>query len=176
MSHRSQVADAPASPNLPLDSGPGSGVHTARMTEPTFESLTIGELARQAGVGVDTIRFYEREGLVPEPDRSPSSGYRQYAPQAVQRVRFIRHAKELGFTLKEVQELLDLRVEPSSTCADVRRRAQEKIAGIEQRIASLEHMRTALQGLANRCQGRGPVTECPILEELSRQEADDGAG
>lgn len=145
------------------------------MTEPTLETLTIGELARRAGVGVDTIRFYEREGLVAEPDRSPSSGYRQYAPQAVQRVRFIRHAKELGFTLKEVQELLDLRVDPSSTCADVRRRAQEKVAAIEQRIASLERMRTALRRLAARCQGGGPVTECPILEELARQEADHDA-
>lgn len=146
------------------------------MTERTLEVLTIGELAKQSGVGIDTIRFYERQGLVPEPDRSPSSGYRQYEPQAIQRVRFIRHAKELGFTLKEVQELLELRVDPSSTCADVRRRAQENIAGIEERIASLEHMRMALRRLASRCQGQGPVTECPILEELSRRGADHGEG
>ena len=135
-----------------------------------MEALTIGQVAKRAGVGVETLRFYEREGLIAEPKRRPSSGYRQYPPEAVRRVRFIRHAKDLGFTLKEIQELLDLRVDPDSTCSDVRRRARDKVADIEERIASLGQMRAALDRLARKCRGRGPTTECPILEELDREE------
>lgn len=134
-----------------------------------MQALTIGRLARQAGVGVETIRFYEREGLIAQPDRRPS-GYRQYQPDVVRRVRFIRHAKELGFTLKEIQELLELRVDPRSTCEDVRKRAQAKVADIEKRIASLDRMKTALVRLGRRCRGKGPTSECPILEELDRDE------
>jgi MerR family transcriptional regulator, copper efflux regulator len=134
-----------------------------------MEALTIGQLAKQAGVGVETIRFYEREGLIARPERRPS-GYRQYTPDAVRRVRFIRHAKELGFALKEVQELLELRVDPVSSCAHVREHAQAKIADIEARIAALERMKAALARLARSCRGRGPTSECPILEELDRDE------
>jgi len=137
-----------------------------------MEALTIGRLAKQAGVGVETIRFYEREGLIAQPDRRVS-GYRQYPREAVRRVRFIRHAKDLGFTLREIQELLDLRVDPRSTCADVRGRAKTKIADIEERITSLERMKGALERLACKCRGRGPTTDCPILEELDRVEDTD---
>jgi len=140
-----------------------------------MEALTIGQLAKQAGVGVETIRFYEREGLLAEPERR-RSGYRQYPREVVRRVRFIRHAKELGFTLKEIQELLDLRVDPRSSCADVRTRAASKIADIEERMASLERMKAALERLARRCCGRGPTADCPILEELDRGEADRARG
>ncbi len=140
-----------------------------------MDALTIGQLAKRAGVGVETLRFYEREGLIAVPRRAPSSGYRQYPPEAVRRVRFIRHAKELGFTLKEIGELLRLRVDPDSTCADVRRQAQAKIADIERRIASLEQMKTALGRLAQRCRGRGPTDECPILEELDSAAENDHA-
>lgn len=141
-----------------------------------MEVLTIGQLARLAGVGVETIRFYEREGLIAEPKRRRSSGYRQYPPDAVRRVRFVRHAKELGFTLKEIQELLELRVDPGSTCADVRQRARDKVADIGERIASLERVKGALERLANKCRGRGPTTECPILEELDGEEDGDADG
>lgn len=137
-----------------------------------MEHLTIGRLARSSGVGVETIRFYEREGLLPEPERLPS-GYRLYAGAAVSRVRFIRQAKELGFTLKEIQDLLGLRVQPDSTCADVRRKALAKIADIEERIRALERVRGALERLARRCRGRGPTSACPILEELDRTEVGD---
>ncbi len=134
-----------------------------------MEALTIGQLAKQAGVGVETIRFYEREGLLAEPERRPS-GYRQYTPEVVRRVRFIRHAKDLGFALKEIQELLELRVDPISTCADVRQRARAKIADIEGRVVALERMKAALEQLARSCRGRGPTSECPILEVLDREE------
>lgn len=134
-----------------------------------METLTIGELANRAGVGVETIRFYEREGLIAEPKRRPS-GYRQYPAEAVRRVRFIRHAKELGFTLKEISELLSLRVDPERTCADVRQRARTKIESIEGKIESLAAMKVALERLAASCHGSGPTSECPILEELDRDE------
>jgi MerR family mercuric resistance operon transcriptional regulator len=139
--------------------------------EAAMEVLTIGQLAREAGVGVETIRFYEREGLLAEPERRPS-GYRQYPAAAVRRVRFIRQAKELGFALKEIQELLELRVDPVSTCADVRQHARAKIADIERRITALERMKAGLGQLARRCRGRGPTSECPILEVLDRREED----
>jgi MerR family mercuric resistance operon transcriptional regulator len=134
-----------------------------------METLTIGELANRAGVGVETIRFYEREGLIAEPSRRPS-GYRQFPIEAVRRVRFIRHAKELGFTLKEISELLSLRVDPERTCADVREHALTKIESIEEKIESLAAMKAALERLAASCRGNGPTSECPILEELDREE------
>lgn len=135
-----------------------------------METLTIGRLARSAGVGVETVRFYEREGLLAEPQRR-ESGYRQYPLDTVRRLRFIRQAKDLGFTLREIRELLDLRVAPDSTCAEVRERAQAKIADVEARVAALERVKAALQRVARKCRGRGPTTECPILEELDREEA-----
>lgn len=132
------------------------------------ETLTIGRLARSAGVGVETIRFYEREGLLAQPNRRPS-GYRQYPADAVKRVRFIRHAKELGFSLSEIQELLELRMDPMTTCTDVRRRAQEKVADVGRRIAALEQIRSTLERLVRACRGKGPKEECPILAVLDRE-------
>jgi len=128
-------------------------------------ALTIGKVAKQAGVGVETVRFYERKGLVGEPPRR-ASGYRQYAPEVVDRIRFIRRAKELGFTLKEIKELLDLRLDPSATCEDVKNRAQEKIADIEARILTLKRMKQALAGLTRACEGKGSIKGCPILKAL----------
>jgi MerR family transcriptional regulator, copper efflux regulator len=134
-----------------------------------MQGLTIGRLAKQAGVGVETIRFYESAGLIARPARRPL-GYRQYSYDVVRRVRFIRHAKDLGFTLKEIQELLELRVDPKSTCEDVRRRARGKLTKIEERIASLGRMKAALVRLERQCRGKGPTSDCPILEELDREE------
>jgi len=133
---------------------------------PKDDVLTIGQLAKRAGVGVETIRFYEREGLIAEPRRRPSSRYRQYRPDAVQRLLFIRQAKELGFTLREIQELLELSVDPDTTCGDVRTRAEQKISDIESRILRLQQMKGALERLTRQCAGQGPTAECPILEEL----------
>ncbi|MBI3185134.1 MAG: MerR family DNA-binding protein [Myxococcales bacterium] len=136
--------------------------------EDTGQSLTIGSVAKAAEVGVETIRFYEREGLIAEPPRR-ASGYRQYPPQTVRRVRFIRRAKDLGFTLKEVGELLSLRVDPSTACPDVREMTRAKIQHIEQRIAELSRMREVLERLARACRGRGPTSECPILDLLDQE-------
>jgi MerR family transcriptional regulator, copper efflux regulator len=134
-----------------------------------MESLTIGKVARLAGVGVETVRFYEREGLIDEPSRR-ESGYRQYPEETVRRLRFIRRAKELGFTLKEIKELLALRLDPETTCADVRNRAQVKISNIVEKIWTLTKMKEALEKLTLACSGRGPVSECPILEAMKDDE------
>lgn len=128
-------------------------------------TMTIGKLAKRAGVGVETIRFYERKGLIPEPPRR-ESGYREYGEETVDRVRFIRGAKELGFTLKEIDGLLSLRVDPNSPCEDVNRRVESKIRDIDERIKMLEGIRGSLVRLDAQCQGVGPVSECPILETL----------
>jgi MerR family transcriptional regulator, copper efflux regulator len=136
-------------------------------------TLSIGEVARQTGVGVETVRFYEREGLVPEPKRRPS-GYRQYPPDAVRRIRFVQRAKELGFTLKEIRELLSLRVAADKTCADVRDLSVAKLADVDRKLGELARMRAALARLASSCTGEGPTSECPLLDALDVQGALDG--
>ena len=128
-------------------------------------SLMIGQLARRAEVGVETVRFYEREGLLEEPARRPS-GYRQYDEGVVGRLRFIRRAKQLGFTLKEIRELLSLRLDPATTCGDVKSRAEAKLDDIAAKIRSLQRMKRALVKLTKACSGRGVASECPILESL----------
>jgi MerR family transcriptional regulator, copper efflux regulator len=134
-----------------------------------MESLTIGKVARLAGVGVETIRFYEQEGLLEIPPRR-ESGYRQYPEDVVSKLRFIRRAKELGFSLKEIRELLSLRLDSTATCQDVRQRAIAKIAGIEEKIRTLGKMKEALQELTSACLGRGPVSGCPILKAMEDDE------
>jgi len=131
--------------------------------------LTIGKVARSAGMAIDTVRYYEHEGLLEKPART-AAGYRQYSADAVRRLRFIRQAKELGFSLKEIKELLSLRVAPGKSCADVKARAEAKIADVEQRIAQLDRMKGALAKLATACSGRGPTSECPILDALESEE------
>jgi MerR family mercuric resistance operon transcriptional regulator len=131
-------------------------------------ALTIGEIAKQADVGVETIRFYEREGLLRQPPRT-RSGYRQYSPDTIRRVRFIRRAKELGFTLKEISELLSLRVDTDRTCAEVRTIAQTKINDIEGKIGELQRIAAVLNRLARACRGRGPTSTCPILDMLDQE-------
>jgi len=132
--------------------------------------LTIGKVARSAGLAIDTVRYYEHEGLLEKPART-AAGYRQYSADAVRRLRFIRQAKELGFSLKEIKELLSLRVRAGCSCGDVKVRAEAKIAGVKQRIAQLDRMKRALVKLAAACSGRGPTSECPILEALEKTEA-----
>ncbi len=130
-----------------------------------MEPLRIGKVAHLGGVGVETVRFYEREGLIEEPPRT-ESGYRQYPHETVSRIRFIRRAKELGFSLREIRELLALRLDPDTSCEDIRLRAEAKIADIEEKVRTLRRMKKALAKLTAACSGRSPVSECPILEAL----------
>jgi MerR family copper efflux transcriptional regulator len=130
--------------------------------------LGIGEVARGARIGVETVRFYEREGILPKPTRKPS-GYRQYEPEVVQRIRFVQSAKDLGFTLKEIRELLSLRVTRGKTCADVKLRAMAKLAEVDAKLAELQRIREALARLAESCTGAGPTSACPFLDALNIQ-------
>lgn len=136
-----------------------------------WTTLTIGQLAERAGVGVETVRFYERKGLLDEPARR-ASGYRQYGEDVVARLRFIRRAKELGFTLKEVADLLALRHDPAATRSDVRERMQGKVGDIEAKIRDLQNIKQALLELTATCKGRGPAEDCPILRAIDRQGED----
>ena len=133
-----------------------------------MKPLTIGRVARQAGVGVETVRYYQRRGLVAQPPRRDGA-YRVYTQDTVARIRFIRRAGKLGFTLREIEELLSLRVEQSTTCADVRMRAEVKVSTIDDKIQGLQHMKRALASLIASCRGRGPASECPILEALDEE-------
>ena len=137
-----------------------------------MKPLTIGEVARRAAVGIETVRFYERRGLLEEPARK-ESGFRQYQEEVVDRLRFIRRAKELGFSLKEIAELIALRLDPATTCGDIKQRAAAKIADIEAKIEDLQRIKKALRKLTAACKGRGPATECSILEALSEKQAID---
>jgi MerR family mercuric resistance operon transcriptional regulator len=134
-----------------------------------IESLTIGRLARAVGVNLETVRYYERRGLLPKPPRS-GSGYRLFPAEAKRRLRFIRRAQELGFSLGEIRELLSLRVAPTAKSGDVRRRAQAKITDIEAKIRSLQSIKKALRELTQTCSGCGPVRDCPILESLDAED------
>ncbi len=128
-------------------------------------ALTIGQVADAADVNIQTIRYYERRGLVPTPRRT-STGYRQYADDAVARLRFIKHAQELGFSLREIQELLGLQVRHGAACDAVARKTTDKIALVQQRIRDLQRMKRTLERLATACAARRPTDDCPILEAM----------
>jgi Hg(II)-responsive transcriptional regulator len=128
-------------------------------------SITIGEVADRSNVNVQTIRYYERRGLLPVPRRSPA-GYRQYSADNVARIRFIKRAQALGFSLNDISELLALRVDPSSNCEEVLYHAEVKLRDIDERIDALHGMRRSLESLAGACRDRRATGECPILEAL----------
>ena len=134
-----------------------------------MKPLTIGQLAKRAQVNIDTVRYYEKRRLIPEPPRR-QSGYRQYSPDDVARIQFIKRAQELGFALKEIEELLVLRVDPDTTCADVKEQAVAKIADISTKIQTLQRMKKVLTKLATACDARAPTSECPILDALGTKE------
>ena len=128
------------------------------------DKLTIGTLAREADVKVETIRYYQRRGLLEEPSK-PLNGYRRYAPETVKRVRFIKRAQQLGFTLAEVEGLLLL--DDGQSCRETRLLAEQKLAVIEQRIADLARMRRLLTGLITECKSGGRPRSCPIIATRS---------
>jgi Cu(I)-responsive transcriptional regulator len=131
-----------------------------------METMTIGELARRTDVGVQTVRYYERRRLLPAATRR-TSGYREFTPATLERLRFIRRAQELGFTLSEIAELLALRLDPHTTAADIKGRAEQKIGEIDRKLNDLKRIRQALAHLAGGCRGgHGPTGDCPLLEAL----------
>ncbi len=131
-----------------------------------MENLTISKTAHRAGVGVETIRFYERKGLIEQPLKPQDGGYRIYPQSVVQQILFIRHAQELGFSLREIEELLSLRANPNSDCADVRARASEKLLEVERKIDQLKSIGSALIKVIEACPSRGTIDQCSIIESM----------
>lgn len=128
-----------------------------------MSAMTIGRLARAAGVNIDTIRYYERNGLLPKPLRK-ASGYREYTHADVRRLRFILRAKALGFTLAEIGELLALSA--SEDVPGVKRRAEARMLEVDRKIAELKRVRRGLKALVDACPGHGGVRDCPIIAAL----------
>ena len=133
-----------------------------------MSGLTIGRLAKQVGLGIETVRFYERQGLIEPPPRTDSN-YRIYPEEEVTRLRFIKKAKSLGFTLNEIKELLFIRHDPNATKADIKNRTLNKIEDVKQKISDLTRIKMALEHLVSTCDGHGPLEECPILETLDSE-------
>lgn len=129
-------------------------------------SMTIGRLAKRAGVNIDTVRYYERNGLLPEPARR-ASGYREYTASDLDRLLFVRRAKELGFTLAEIGELLSLTTRRDSDMRGVKRKAEERLEQVEFKIKELQRVRRGLKTLIAACPGHGELTQCPIVGALS---------
>jgi len=134
-----------------------------------MKHLTVGKLAKRAGVNVETLRYYERIGLMPQPQRR-ESGYRMYSDEDLTRLAFIQHAKELGFTLREIKELLELRVDARTNCEEVRTQTEAKIRDIDQKILHLQRIREVLSKLATACHQNNATSECPILEAIEKEE------
>jgi len=136
------------------------------MSDTMVEGMRIGELADRAGVNIQTVRYYERRGLLDDP-RDRGVGYREYSEATLERLLFIRRAQQLGFTLGEITELLELRLTPETTASEVKARAERKIEEVEGKLRDLEQIRGALTHLAGRCGGgHGPTGDCPLLEAL----------
>ncbi len=134
-----------------------------------MREMTIGKAARKAGVGVETIRFYERRGLIEQPPKPLEGSFRVYPDGTVERIRFIRQAQELGFSLREIDELLSLRADPSTDAGDVRKRATAKLEEVDRKLAQLERIRAALEELVAACPGQGALRSCSIMEVLEGQ-------
>lgn len=133
-----------------------------------MQTMTIGRLAKQAGVNIDTIRYYERHGLLPAARRRPS-GYREYRGSDVERLRFIRRAKELGFTLNEIGELLSLSGERTADMRGVKHKAEQRLEQVEQKLAELQRIRRGLKQLIAACPGHGKLDRCPIVAALIKE-------
>ncbi len=132
-----------------------------------MKNLTTGQLAKETGVNIETIRYYERRGLIPEPPRRVS-GYREFPPEYIERIRFIKRAQALGFTLKEISELLAV-ADGNPACKDIRKFAEDKVKDIEARIHDLQKIKSVLKDLIEKCLGKRKISECPIIESLSQK-------
>jgi len=131
--------------------------------------MRIGKVAKQVGITVEAIRFYEKQGLIKAPGRN-QSGYRDYPEDVVLHVSFIKRAKELGFSLKEIKELMVLQSTPGTSCGAVKEQAEAKIADIDEKMEDLQRIRKALTELVSACPGQGPLTRCPIIGPADMKE------
>jgi len=131
-----------------------------------MKELTIGEAARRAGVGIETIRFYERRGLIARPTKPEGRGFRIYSLDEIKRIRFVRQAQQIGFSLHEIQELLTLRADPAADCSAVRAQALAKLDEVRGKVEQLRRIGSALEALIARCPGSGGLEACSILDTL----------
>jgi DNA-binding transcriptional MerR regulator len=136
-----------------------------------MKAMKIGEVAKRSGVGIETIRYYEREELLQEPERRPS-GYRQYDESTVKRLDYISRAKELGFTLAEIRELLELSFAAHESCDQIRQRAEAKIADIENKIRSLQQMKRSLGKIVDHYRVKNSAHDCPLVQKTKTRSAD----
>lgn len=141
------------------------------MKPTTQQFLSIGKVSKLSGVSIETIRFYETKGLVHEPSRR-ESGYRQYESDVLTRLRFIKKAQDLGFSLSEIKQLLMLEMNPKTTRAEIKSIAQEKILNIQNKIKDLQQMQKTLMQLTEQCSGKGKIQGCPILEAFKKSEVE----
>jgi len=153
---------------LTLDPGPRFTLRRMNTSHRNF--VTIGRLAAAAGVGIDTVRYYEREGLLPAPARN-ESGYRRYDDASATRLRFIRRARDLGFSLDDVRDLLALSADGRHGTQGARQRAEARLADVERRITELRRVQRGLKKLVDACPGHGPLDTCPILAALGDKES-----
>ena len=130
-----------------------------------MSGFSIGKVAKRAGIGIETVRIYARQGLIDEPPRT-ESGYRKYPSESLARLHFIKRAEELGFSLNEIKELLFLRQDSHATKADIKKRTLEKIEDVKKKRKELTRVLGVLEHLASTCDGDGPVSDCPILGAL----------
>ena len=135
-----------------------------------MEKMTRGDVAECAGVSRETVRYYEKRELIPKPSRT-AAGYRQYTGKYVERIRFVKRAQELGFTLKEIKELLSLRADPEMNSSQVKQQAKAKVAEVEKKIRDLRRIKEALTSLIASCGGNQPTANCPIMEAMRDDEA-----
>jgi len=135
-----------------------------------MQGLTISKAAGMAGVGVETIRFYERKGLIAQPRRPANAGFRSYPQETIERIRFIRQAQELGFSLREVRALLELRANPGTDAVAVRARAQAKLDDVKEKIRQLRRIQDSLETLIAACPGHGALGRCSIMDALERHD------
>ena len=131
--------------------------------------MRIGEVATNTRVSVETLRYYERRGLLPSPERS-ASGYRSYGPDTVRRVHFVRHAQQLGFTLDEIADLLGMWEDSATSCEEVAGRAAATLTRIDAKMEQLARMRGALAQYISACHARETLSDCPLLVSLGRLE------
>jgi DNA-binding transcriptional MerR regulator len=129
-------------------------------------AVRIGEVARKTGLSIHTLRFYERQGLLPPPARSPSN-YREFSPAALGRLKFICEAQQLGFTLSEIRQIVNLHGSPGASCDTLRTRAQQKLREIDDQMRHLQTIKTTLQKLIGECEATRPVTPCPIVRAIN---------
>ncbi len=139
-----------------------------KVQETTYK---IGEAARRANVNKETVRYYEKRGLIPEPDRRRSAdwsrpGYRIFTKRHIDQIKFIKRAQELGFTLNEIKELLELRMDDGTTCSEIKQEARHKYKDVLEKIEDLQRIKATLVDLIDSCDGEGPKGACPILEAL----------